>query len=175
MSPAQRMSEGHIRPDVPTLPRGRGDRLATHAAPGPHGEDDPAAQGSRLPHGSAPRSPRRAPLPNAPGGTSRRPQRHLAPKRGRRSPGLPRCPSPRTRPLRGPRCRRRRRSTSSSRLHISCPCVLVAMPVMPPSKNKAEALVRPRHIKPYRVLTSGSILTNRDWRSIGFVVWTSPC
>lgn len=49
MSPAQRMSEGHIRPDVPTLPQERGDRLATHVAPSPHGEDDPTAQGSRLP------------------------------------------------------------------------------------------------------------------------------
>lgn len=38
MSPAQRMSEGRIRPDVPTLPQERGDRLATHAAPSPHGE-----------------------------------------------------------------------------------------------------------------------------------------
>lgn len=119
MSPAQRMSEGRIRPDVPTLPQERGDRLATHAAAGPHGEDDPTAQGSRLPHGSAPRSPRRAHLPNAPGGTSRRPQRHLAPKRGRRSPGLPRCPSPRTRPSTMPRpssCRLRLVTTSFDRL-----------------------------------------------------------
>lgn len=60
-------------------------------------------------------------MPSAPGGTSRRPQRPSARRRGRRAPVSPRRPSPRMRPLRGPRCRRRRRSTSWRFLLSSCP------------------------------------------------------
>ena len=97
-------------PKVTPLPRERRDRRARQ----PFEEKRRAgltAQDRRPPHGHATRSPRRAPIPNAPGGTSRRTQRPSARRRGRRAPVSPRCPSSRMRPLRGPRCRRRRGPT----------------------------------------------------------------
>ena len=104
-------------PKVTPLPRERRDRRARQ----PFEEKRRAeltAQARRPPHCHATRSHRRAPLPSAPGSTSRRPQRRLAPKRGRRFPGLPRCPSPRTRPSTMPRpssCRLRLVTTSFDR------------------------------------------------------------
>ena len=107
LSPAQRMSEGTIAQGHAAL-RGRRDWPARR----PFGERRRAgltAQARRPPLGHATRSPRRVPLSSAPGGTSRRPSRR---RRGRRAPVSPRRPSPRMPPLRGPHCRKRRRSTS---------------------------------------------------------------
>jgi hypothetical protein len=111
MSPAQRMSEGHCRQPLPPPPRGRRQRLK-YCFSWVRSESGLTAQARLPPHGHETRSPRRVPLPSAPGGTSRCPQRPSAPRRGRRAPGSPRRPSPRMRPLRGPRCRKRRRFTS---------------------------------------------------------------
>lgn len=115
LSPAQRMSEGTIAQGH-AAPAGRRDWPARR----PFGERRRAgltAQDRRPPLGHATRSPRRAPLPNAPGGTSRRPSGR---KRCRRAPVSPRRPSPRMPPLRGPRCRKLRRSTSWHFLQSSC-------------------------------------------------------
>lgn len=111
LSPAQRMSEGHHRPRSRRPRRGgvtgRQDGLSEKG-----GEQGLPRRLVVPPLGHATRSPRRAPLPNTPGGTSRCPGRPSGRSRGRRTPVSPRRPSPRMAPLRGPRCRKHRRSTS---------------------------------------------------------------
>ena len=126
LSPSQRMSEGHHRPRS-RRPRGGGVTGGQDGLSENGGEHGLTAQARHPPHCHATRSPRRAPLPSAPGGTSRRPQRPSARRKGRRAPGSPRRPFPRTRPLRGPRCRKRRKSTSWHFLQSSCPLDAAAM------------------------------------------------
>lgn len=79
---------------IAPLPQKRSYRRASK----PFGEKRRAgltAQDRRSPHGHATRSPRRASLPNAPGGTWRRSQCPSTQRRGRRAPLSPRRPSPR--------------------------------------------------------------------------------
>ena len=66
-------------------------------------------------------------MSSAPGGTSRRSQRPSGRRRGRRAPVSQRCLSPRMRPLRGPRCRKRHRFTSWHFLQSSRPLDVAAM------------------------------------------------